>query len=233
MISLERDGVMSTVLFDGIKTMSKISDSVLVAFSGGKESVVVLDMCFRYFKHVQPFFQYAVPGLSFNEKLLTWYENKYNTEIIRLPIETTGTMFRYGIYTIPDPTFPVVSETDVWNYVRHETGIWYVAGGERINDSMMRRARIKHSGTIDELQGRMFPVAMWKTQEIYDYIKHHKLFLAKEQKVLKHSLRIFHPEDLLYIQKNLPDDYDRILHMFPLAGAIIKKAEMEMKNGKK
>ena len=223
---------MSTVLFDSIKTMSRINDSVLVAFSGGKESVVVLDMWFRYFKHVQPFFQYTVPGLSFNEKLLSWYENKYNTEIIRVPVESMGARIRYGIYTLPDPTFPIVSETDVWNYVRHETNIWWIAGGERINDSMMRRARIKHSGTIDVKSGRLFPVAMWRTQEIYDYIKHHKLFLAKEQKVLKHSLRIFTPGDLIYIKDNLPDDYDRILHMFPLAGAIIKKAEMEMENGK-
>lgn len=217
---------MSTVLFDSIKTMSKVTDSVLVAFSGGKESVVVLDMCFRYFKNVYPYFQYYVPGLSFNEKLLAWYENKYGVEIARVPVEDVGAMFRYGVYTAPDPTFPVVSEADVWNYMRQETGIWYVAGGERINDSMMRRARIKHSGTIDEKSGRLFPVAMWKTQEIYDYIKHHKLFLAKEQKELKHSLRIFHAEDLLYIKNNLPDDYDRILHMFPLAGAITKKAEM-------
>lgn len=217
---------MSTVLFDSIKTMSKITDSVLVAFSGGKESVVVLDMCFRYFKHVQPYFQYCVPGLSFNEKLLNWYENRYETEILRVPVENIGAMFRYGIYTIPDPTFPIVSETDVWNYMRHETGTWWIAGGERINDSLMRRARIKHSSTIDVRSGRLFPVAMWKTQEVYDYIKYHKLFLSKEQKQLKHSLRIFQPADLMYIKQHLPDDYAKILHMFPFAGAITKKAEM-------
>ena len=226
---------MSTVLFDSIKTMSKITDSVLVAFSGGKESVVVLDMCFRYFDHVQPYFQYWVPGLSFNEKLLNWYENKYNTEIIRVPVENTGAMFRYGVFTVPDPTFPVVSETDVWNYMRHETGIWWVAGGERINDSLMRRARIKKSSSIDVNSGRLFPVAMWKTQECYDYIKHHKLFLSKEQKELKHSLRIFHTDDLLYIKEHLPDDYEKIVHMFPLVGAVIKRAEFtkDIEYGKK
>lgn len=221
---------MSTVLFDAVKTMSKITDSVLVGFSGGKESIVVLDICFRYFKRVQPYFQYAVPGLSFNEKLLDWYENKYKTEIIRVPIESCGAMFRYGIYTAPDPEFPVVSETDVWNYLRHETGIWWVAGGERINDSIMRRARIKHSSTIDIKSGRLFPVAMWKTREIYDYIKFKNLYLPKEQKELKHSLRIFKAMDLMYIQEKLPNDYEKILSVYPLAGAITKRAEMM--NGK-
>lgn len=217
---------MSTVLFDAVKTMSKITDSVLVGFSGGKESIVVLDICFRYFKNVQPYFQYAVPGLSFNEKLIKWYEDKYHTEIIRVPIETCGAMFHYGIYTAADPSFPIVSETDVWNYLRHETGIWWIAGGERINDSIMRRARIKHSGTIDTTSGRLFPVAMWKTREIYDYIKFKNLYLSKEQKELKHSLRIFKDTDLPYIKEHMPWDYEKILRVYPLAGAITKRAEM-------
>ena len=79
---------MSTVLYDPIKTMSKVTDSVLVGFSTGKESLVTLDLCCRYFKRVQPYFLYSVPDISFQERTLQWYENKYGFKVIRLPGES-------------------------------------------------------------------------------------------------------------------------------------------------
>lgn len=36
----------------------------------GKDSIAVMDLCFKYFKHVQPFFMYMVPGLQFQEEAL-------------------------------------------------------------------------------------------------------------------------------------------------------------------
>ena len=45
---------MSNLMFDPIKTQAKVTDAVLVGFSGGKDSIATLDLCMRYFDRVQP-----------------------------------------------------------------------------------------------------------------------------------------------------------------------------------
>lgn len=210
---------MSNLLFDPIKTQSKVTDSVLVGFSGGKDSIVTLDLCFRYFKRVQPFFMYLVPDLDFQERMLKWYENKYSCEIIRLPHFELSDFLRYGTFRIYDDSVSSVKINDVYNYLRQETGIYWIAAGERCGDSMVRNAMIKHSGTIDEKRGRFYPLANWNKKEVLEYIKFKKLYLSPEQRDIGFSFRGLTGEELTVIAERYPADYEKILKMFPFAGA--------------
>lgn len=216
---------MSTVLYDPIKTMSRITDSVIVAFSGGKESCVVLDMAFRYFKNVKPFFMYICPNLSFQERTLEWYEKKYQTEIIRLPHMDVSEFFHYGSFRIADDNFPIVSINDIYQYVRLETDTWWIAAGERIDDSIVRRAMMKKSGSIDVQRGRFYPVSAWKKREIIDYIKFHNLYLGQDSKKLGFSFKSLWGKELAMLKKYFPDDYEKVLHVYPLAAAGVKHWE--------
>ena len=216
---------MSTALFDPIKVQSKVTDSVIVAFSGGKEPVVVLDMAFRYFKKVQPFFMYICPDLSFQEKTLQWYEKRYQTEIIRLPHMDVSEFFRYGSFRAPDPTFPVISINDIYQYVRLKTDIWWIAAGERINDSIVRRAMMKKSGSLDVQRGRFYPVSMWKKREIIDYIKYHNLYLGQDSKKLGFSFKSLWGYELAMVKKYFPDDYAKIIKQYPFAEAGVLREE--------
>ena len=222
---------MSTVLYDPIKTQAKVSDSVIVAFSGGKESVVTLDLCFRYFKHVVPFFMYICPELSFQEKTLEWYEKKYQTEIIRLPHMDVSEFFHYGSFRIPDPTYPIVSINDIYRYMRLETDIWWIAAGERIDDSIVRRAMMKKSGSIDVQRGRFYPVSAWKKREILDYIKFHNLYIGQDSKKLGFSFKSLWGKELLMLKQHFPGDYDKILRLYPFAAAGVKREEVLAEKG--
>lgn len=216
---------MSTVLYDPIKAQAKITDSCVVAFSGGKESVVVLDLCFRFFKNVKPFFMYICPNLSFQERTLEWYEKKYQTEIIRIPHMDVSEFFHYGSFRIADDTFPIVSINDIYRYVRLQTDIWWIAAGERIDDSIVRRAMMKKSGSIDVQRGRFYPVSAWKKQEIVDYIKFHNLYLGQDSKKLGFSFKSLWGRELSMVKQYFPNDYQKILHLYPFAEAGVKRFE--------
>ena len=216
---------MSTVLYDPIKTQSKVTDEVIVAFSGGKESVVVLDLCYRFFKKVHPFFMYIAPDLSFQERTLEWYEKKYQTEIIRLPHMDVSEFFHYGSFRIPDPTFPIVSINDIYQYVRLQTDTWWIAAGERIDDSIVRRAMMKKSGSIDVQRGRFYPVSAWKKREIIDYIKFHNLYLGQDSRKLGFSFKSLWGKELAMLKHYFPQDYEKVLKIYPFAAAGVKRYE--------
>lgn len=210
---------MSNLLFDPIKTQSQITDSVIVGFSGGKDSIVTLDLCFRYFKRVVPFFMFLVPNLEFQEKMLRWYENKYNTEIIRVPHFEVSEFLKYGSFTLYDHDVDIVGITDTYEYIRQKTGIHWIAAGERCADSIVRNAMIKQSGSIDYKRGRFYPIAYWKKNDVMQYIKHKKLYLSPEQKKLGFSFRSLAGSELAVIKENYPEDYKKILKIYPFAEA--------------
>lgn len=216
---------MSTIMFDPIKTQSRVTDSVIVAFSGGKDSIVTLDLCCRYFKNVKAFFMYMIPDLSFQERTIRWYEKKYDIEILRLPHMDLSTSFRYGCFRGADYSVPAISINDVYSYVRQKYGIWWIAAGERINDSLIRRAMIKHSGSIDVQRGRFYPISGWNKKEVMEYIKFHKLKMGEDSKKLGFSFKSFEGRELYMIKTNYPKDYEKILHIFPFAEASVRRFE--------
>lgn len=205
--------------------MSQVTDSVIVGFSGGKDSIVCADLCFKYFRNTKMFFMYLVPGLEFQEKMLRWYENKYNTEIIRVPHFEVSEFLKYGSFTLYDHDIDIVGITDIYEYIRQQSGIHWIAAGERCADSIVRNAMIKQSGSIDYKRGRFYPIAYWKKNDVMQYIKHKKLYLSPEQKKLGFSFRSLSGNELAVIKERYPNDYKKILRVYPFAGAAVERFE--------
>lgn len=214
-------------LFRSVETAAAITDSVLVAFSGGKDSVVTLDVCMRHFAHVEGFFMYQVRGLSFQESILRYYEDKYGIPIHRIPHFELSQWLRYGLFRHCDFDCPIVSVKETYDYMRENTDIWWIAAGERIADSVWRRAMIKSSGTIDPKRGRFFPIAEWSKADVMAYIRQRKLRVGAESSRLGFSFRSLMGKDLLKIQKYFPQDYARIRRWFPLVDVSIIHHKMQ------
>jgi phosphoadenosine phosphosulfate reductase len=118
--------------------------------TGGKDSVAALDLCRRHFRSVRMAFMYYVPGLSFQERIISYYENLFDSECIRVPHFELSEMLRYGLYRPFDRDVPIVAARDIYSYIRELIGDFWLAGGERIADSIVRRAMLKRSGILPE-----------------------------------------------------------------------------------
>lgn len=221
---------MGRELFFPVKTAACVSDSVLVGLSCGKDSIVSLDLCCRYFKHVVPFYMYLVPGLSFHEAMIRFVENKYGVEVIRIPHPMLSSWLKWGVFRKDNLSLPEISFNDVYHYLRLTTGIWWIAGGERIADSIVRRAMMKRSGSIDEKRGRFYPISHFTKKDVLAYIKARRLKLSPEYDVMGYSFRGIEPHDMVKIRERFPADFETIKRFFPFVEAGCYKYERDQQD---
>lgn len=212
-------------LLDQIKTQSQITDTVIVSFSMGKDSIVTLDLAKKYFKTVYAFFMYLVPDLEFQEDMLKRYEDFYDIEILRVPHFENADFYRFGSFREPDYTVPRVKIRAVYEHIRQQTGAYWIAGGEKISDSIVRRAMLKHSGSIDIERGRFFPLTYWRNKEVLNYINAKKLIYPRINRELGFSLHSLQGKELYKLRELYPNDYERVLEFFPEAQAGVLKYE--------
>jgi len=214
-----------SLLLHPVQAAAALTDSVIVGFSGGKDSVVTLDLCVRHFRRVGVYFLYYVPGLSFQERILRWAEQRYALDIYRLPHFELAQFLQLGTWRPVDLAVPTIGVGEMYAHLRAHFGIHWIAGGERIADSIWRRAMIKQSGAVDRKRGRVYPVAHFTKAHILSYIKAHHLQVSEESRVLGFSFRSLQSDDLIKIRQHYPMDFVRIKAMFPLVEAGIKHIE--------
>lgn len=217
---------MAESLLAAIKRQALLTDEVIVSYSGGKDSAVVLDLCARHFKVVRAFFMFQVQGLSFQEAALCWAERQYGIEIYRIPHFELSHFYRAGVFRKSDPDAPSVTVRDIYAHVRGALGSHWIAGGERAKDSTIRNAMIKRSGSVDVKRGRFYPLAYWSKEQVARYVDTHRLKVSSESAILGHSFRSLDGGDLKKIRDHYPDDYERIAAAFPDIGAAVARQEM-------
>ena len=216
---------MADSLFDEFK---KLSDNSIVYFSCGKDSIVALDLCHNYLNRVSVFFMYLVAGLSFQERYLAYIERKYQLSITRVPHWQLSRMIKYATY-MPAPLTQVslVTPKDMDFYCRKQSGMEWIVSGEKMCDSIPRHAMLKKSGAIDLKRKRFFPLINMNDAGVFNYLKVHGIMLPPDYGMFRGSFgRLWAPE-LGAIKSKFPNDYKKILEVFPYAEAAIKREEFK------
>ena len=228
---------------DTIAALKERTDTVMLSFSAGKDSIAAW-LALRDHFQIVPVFMYLVPGLSFVDEALAYYEEVFGTHIIRMPNPRLYDMLGEMVFQPPEncavieelglPEFRY-SNDDLFELVREDWKLpkeTWVAVGVRAADSPNRRASINKYGSSREKRKPPIAYPIWDMNkaELIHLIRTAGVKLPVDYKLFARSfdgidLRFVYP-----IAKHYPEDYKRILEFFPLADLELFRYECHLRH---
>lgn len=210
--------------FQICKEVAKVTSSVIVSFSGGKDSFVVLDICNQYFKTINAFFLYVVDNLEFQNRLLEYAEDRYKIKIKKYPHPILSKYLRNGIYTYEAYENKVYRWGDIENLARNDFKAEWIASGWKKTDSLQRRGALStyEMDSINRKSKKFYPLSNWDTTQVINYMKLKKLSYKKTEISDQFEVELTYKK-LNHIRKNYPDDYEKIKKQFPFCETIFRR----------
>jgi 3'-phosphoadenosine 5'-phosphosulfate sulfotransferase (PAPS reductase)/FAD synthetase len=193
-------------------------DAVAVAYSDGKDSRVVLDLCKRFFRRVDCFFMYFIPGLPIMEQAIRDAERRIGMKIRQYPHWALAKCLRGGVYCDPtwrNDTLPEYKLTDVYAIAMADTNTRIVATGAKASDSPWRR-RFMASTQSYILQ----PIAKWNKFDVLAYLKARHIPIPESVGEGNATGIDLDPKALLWLYDNSRADFEAIERFFPYIRAV-------------
>jgi len=203
--------------------------SVLVAVSGGKDSLVTLDLCCQVFKKVEAFYMYLVPGIEVIERPLLAVTRKLGVRTHMVPHWDLARLQREGVFRMHSVTAqdaPRIKLRDIEKALCKESGLKWVAYGHRAADSIARRLMIRKTGGLDIRHGRVYPIWEWGVGDVLSYLKVRRIPVPQRigattgQRMSGFDLS---REPVLWLYHNAPDDFARVKERFPFVEAWVMR----------
>lgn len=209
---------------------------LLLAFSGRDSLACWLQLRGAGFEII-PYFCYTVPGLSYDEEMLAYYESYFGTHILRLAHPRTYELFHARAYLPPHAAamigkcgFTRFEFADIENTLARQFGLgdnYLCAVGIRAADNLMRLRLIRQMGPVGlKKRHYYFSVWDWRTADVRDCIRAHGLKLSKSYLYFGSTGDGIDYRFLVYLRDNLPEDYQRVLDVFPMADIEIFRHEV-------
>lgn len=200
---------------------------VLVAVSGGKDSVAVLDVCCQHFKRVEAYHLYVVPGIGFVDRYLDYLERRFGVKIARRPGQSLSHYLRQGLYRATCVDVPAIKNAEIEADEMRRTGCLWRASGEKKADSLDRRAMISSWGPVATKWRRLFPLAEWSEAQVYNHLRRRGIPLSAGYRFFNANWDSnLSGRHLAVIRRQWPEDYAKIKRYFPLVDAEADRWEM-------
>ena len=211
--------------------MSRECNTILLSFSGGKDSVASWLQCRKYFKNIIPFYRELVPNLKFVEEDLKYYEDFFGQHIYRFPSPNFYRMLRDGIFQDHQRWVAICSMKREWpqkdftdtalaDLVRMYGGLSdnvYCGVGNRMTDSPMRRMALSKSGAVNHTKKIFYPVYDWSHGRLLKELDESGVKLSVDYNLWSNTFDSLSYKYLSKMRDVFPEDYEKILKAFPMA----------------
>ena len=206
-------------VIDGIR---KKTGSCLLLCSLGKDSLVTLDLIYPKFDRIICVFMYFVKGLEHVERWVRWVKAKYpKVEFVQVPHWNLTYILKSGLYCTPNPKVKTMKLRDVVDNLRMKYGIEYAFLGMKKADGMNRRLMLNGYAQTYENNGFVYPLAEWTQKDVLAYMRQKHLPQPVRYSLKASSGIGFNLDCMTWLEKNFPQDLDKIYKTFPLSERIL------------
>jgi 3'-phosphoadenosine 5'-phosphosulfate sulfotransferase (PAPS reductase)/FAD synthetase len=216
-----------------IQVIAARTDTVLLAFSGGKDCIGAWLAIRKHFRRIIPYYMYLVPGLEFVERGLRGLEAEMGIKVIRIPHPSLYRMINACVFQPPERSeligrlaLPEPTYSEMQQAIRDDLGLGdecYTATGVRAADSPVRLMSIRQHGAINHNARQFMPIWDWKKARLVDELRQFGIRLPEEYRIFGRSFDGVDYRFLEPISREYPRDYQRILKWFPLADLEIER----------
>lgn len=202
----------------------------MLSFSRGKDSLGCWLAMRDVFgaEHITPYYLYIVPGLlSFERESLDYFEHVFGRKIVTLPHPGMFRLLGNCVRQSPDHV-AVLQAAHLQQFdfaaaraaVRHVAGLpdgTLVASGVRAADSIVRRIAFQTHGPLSLSQEQYYPCWDWNADRLEREIRASGIQLPEDYHLFGRTFDGIDVRFLLPLKRHKPDDYQRVLHWYPLA----------------
>lgn len=209
-----------------MQELSKTHKRVAVAYSGGKDSMVVLDLAMRFFEKVVPYYMYFVPGLWYDQNRMEFCKQRFGLDVLLYPHYHTMDALQTFTYVDPIPEimeFNCLNRRDLYDAVKRDTGATLVLNGQKKSDGAFRRRII--ANTKRTLHDVYLPLKNWLKWEVLSYLKSRDLPVP-DQAASDNSGISLSVTEILYMYDNCQHDYEILRSYFPYIEAVVVRREL-------
>lgn len=203
--------------------------TVLVAYSGGKDSLVVLGLCVRAFAKAICCHLHFVPGMRWTENQVALARSRWGVEVIECPEPAFMQSLRKGLYCNSHyslDAIPDIKSNHIFQVVAREQGISLIASGIKKADGLNKAGTMK-SEERKESEGIVLfnPIFDWRHADVLAYLSANHIPIPASDGRKSSSFDMTIP-NLLWLHDEWPDDFARIARWFPYIWAVVKRREL-------